>query len=240
MLIIYFVKVVVVFISKFIILLFIFSQYILYADTIVGSKHDLSMSNYYGSSVMVGVSTEVCVYCHTPHDSNNEELKGGPIWNRNITDITAFEMYNGAPGTPSNTSRLCLSCHDGVSSQGVASAVNYHDGHELINPPGSGDSILIKQNCKSCHHNVGGDREFPSEAWQIGPILTDDHPVSIDYSNAVAARPTEFKAVPDSDVKLFNGKVECATCHDVHNPEYGLFLRKPNTGSAVCNSCHIK
>jgi predicted CXXCH cytochrome family protein len=34
--------------------------------------------------------------------------------------------------------------------------------------------------------------------------------------------------------------VECASCHDPHNPTNGTFLRVANTGSAVCLACHIK
>ncbi|MCK9454403.1 MAG: cytochrome c3 family protein [Sulfurimonas sp.] len=225
---------------KFTLLLFIyiFCSGSIYAASVVGSKHDLSMSNYYGSSG--NENTEVCVFCHTPHSSNNQELSEGPLWNRKITDTSVFEMYNGTPGTPSHTSMLCLSCHDGISSQGV-SAVSSYDGHNILNPPGSGVGGSSSPNCKACHPFSRGEAGlFPSEVWQIGPILSDDHPVSIDYNDAATAKPSEFKAVPDSDVKLFGGKVECATCHDVHNPEYGLFLRKPNTGSSVCNSCHIK
>ncbi|MCW8894849.1 MAG: hypothetical protein OQK60_03450 [Sulfurimonas sp.] len=205
----------------------------------MGSKHDLSMSNYYGLGSST-TSTEVCVFCHTPHSSNAQELKDGPLWNRKITDTSVFEMYNGAPEMPSHTSMLCLSCHDGISSQGV-SAVSSYDGHNVLNPPGSGTGGSAGPNCKACHPFSRGEAGlYPSEVWQIGPILSDDHPVSISYNDAASARPSEFKAVPDSDVKLFGGQVECATCHDVHDPEYGLFLRKPNVGSSVCNSCHIK
>lgn len=35
-------------------------------------------------------------------------------------------------------------------------------------------------------------------------------------------------------------KVECATCHDPHDATNGTFLRKANTGSAVCLTCHVK
>lgn len=34
--------------------------------------------------------------------------------------------------------------------------------------------------------------------------------------------------------------VECGTCHDVHNPGNGSFLRIANTASALCYACHIK
>jgi predicted CXXCH cytochrome family protein len=44
--------------------------------------------------------------------------------------------------------------------------------------------------------------------------------------------------------RVFSGgvaapSVECASCHDVHSSA-ALFLRIPNTGSAVCLACHVK
>lgn len=34
--------------------------------------------------------------------------------------------------------------------------------------------------------------------------------------------------------------VECASCHDPHNPANGTFLRVSNANSDVCLSCHVK
>ena len=34
--------------------------------------------------------------------------------------------------------------------------------------------------------------------------------------------------------------VECASCHDPHNPVYGTFLRMSNAASAMCITCHSK
>lgn len=42
------------------------------------------------------------------------------------------------------------------------------------------------------------------------------------------------------DVKLYGGKVECPSCHNVHNPSNRPFLRKTNTNDALCLTCHIK
>ncbi|MCP4665756.1 MAG: hypothetical protein GY849_05270, partial [Deltaproteobacteria bacterium] len=38
-----------------------------------------------------------------------------------------------------------------------------------------------------------------------------------------------------------NNRLECATCHDVHN-SYGLesLLRKTKAGSVICLECHNK
>jgi len=216
----------------YIVLCFLAGSSLLQAGTIVGSKHDLSVTNYYGATA--GASQEVCVFCHTPHGANSQEIQGGPIWNRKFTDTTTFEMYSGV-GSPNYMSLVCLSCHDGVSSQGAASAVSAYDGHNILNPP-NGDPG--SPSCVACHPGGG---QMPSEIWQIGPILTDDHPISIDYATSVAAAPPgDFKATPDPVIKLFGGKVECASCHNVHNPDFGFFLRTANDQSQLCQSCHSK
>ncbi len=40
----------------------------------------------------------------------------------------------------------------------------------------------------------------------------------------------------------FSGQptVECASCHDPHTPNNGVFLRVSNQGSGLCLSCHVK
>jgi len=199
--------------------------------SIVGSKHDLSITNYYG--VYNGASTEVCVFCHTPH-AGNVGFKG-PIWNRRITDTTTFTLYQGTAGTPNNASMVCLSCHDGVSGRGDESAVAAFDTHNVVNSPGKGhDTNPATPNCNACHFS--GDI-YPGREWRIGPNLTDDHPVSILYRNDL---PEDFFASPMGGIKLYNGMVECASCHDVHNAENGIFLRVPNDNSGLCKSCHIR
>jgi predicted CXXCH cytochrome family protein len=40
---------------------------------------------------------------------------------------------------------------------------------------------------------------------------------------------------------LFNGRMECASCHDVHNAfNNDELLLKPNGGSGLCLTCHNK
>lgn len=203
------------------------------ADSIVGSKHDLSVTNFYGPDTEA--STEICVFCHTPHGSN---VALDVIWNRNLTDTTVFTMYNGLNGTPNNASMVCLSCHDGVSVEGDISAVDSFDAHNVINSPGSGlADNPASSNCNACHFS--GDI-YPDSSWRVGPNLTNDHPVSISYADAQAADPTQFAILPTGGVKLFEGMVECASCHDVHNPANGTFLRVNNTNSNLCASCHVK
>ncbi|MDY0116361.1 MAG: cytochrome c3 family protein [Sulfurimonadaceae bacterium] len=219
--------------STQIVFILLISKIILNAS-IVGSKHDLSVTNYYGA---MGTTTEVCAFCHTPHNSNSDIKRA--LWNRKITDENAFTLYGGVHGIPNNPSFLCLSCHDGVSSQGDMSAVNATDTHNVINSPGSGHATNpLTPNCNACHFRDGN--MFPNKVWRIGPDLTDDHPVSVSYENAKAVRPNEFEGTPLNGLKLFDGNVECSSCHDPHVVENPAFLRIANVNSDLCKSCHIK
>jgi predicted CXXCH cytochrome family protein len=82
---------------------------------------------------------------------------------------------------------------------------------------------------------------------KIGSDMRNDHPVSFTYDAALATAdgrlvvPVSASWVDASrKIPLFNGKLECASCHDVHDDSNSPFLRKNNAGSALCLSCHTK
>jgi len=147
-------------------------------------------------------------------------------------------MYSTPPGTPSGVSLACLSCHDGVMDD----AHNFLHGSFIQN-----DEIA----CSQCHRGdpFGGETNEPPytssgirEAFIIGHDLSNDHPISMPYP--YPANP-ELKSVADvtsSGLRLFysDNRVECASCHDPHDPTYRPFLRKSNQNSDLCLTCHIK
>lgn len=186
--------------------------------TIVGSVHDLSAS---------GISGEICVVCHTPHANNN--TAPGPLWNHEVP-TTVYTLYSSSsmnvpveqPG-PGSPSRLCLSCHDGTIS------VDSYGG-----TPGTPDNTLTGL------ANKGTD-------------LSDDHPVGIQWIHQTQGNGTattclnchdilNLTAPPGKELKFFNGRVECPSCHDVHNTQVMdiKLLRKPLAGSEICLHCHPK
>ena len=193
------------------------------AGTIVGSAHDFSAETWAGG--------EICVVCHTPHSAPGTD---GPLWNRADYTPGAFTMYPSGgtiqgtiDATPTGTSVLCLSCHDGtvaIDSFGGATGTVFVG---ALNP----DALLATD-------------------------LTDDHPVSITYApgldtelNATSASVTFGDGGTGTVADLLDtgDKVQCSSCHDVHNTESvagePYLLRVDNTGTSgsdLCLACHGK
>lgn len=220
--------------------------------TIAGTPHDLS-------GTVAGDNGEVCVYCHTPHAANTA-FDGAPLWNKaDIADTTSFTMYGASAantagstiaGTataqiPASPSLACLSCHDGVS------AID-----SIVNAPGSGSGSLSVGTTNITANVTDVDNG------NIGQDLTNDHPVSIVYTEGTASlRPTAtvlntitgggdwVGASTVGDLLRGPGKdqVECGSCHDPHNGyatdqagDQVNYLRSTNAGSRLCLGCHAK
>lgn len=198
-----------------------------------GSKHDLSTA-----------TTSPCVYCHTPHGANtNPPMQKVPLWNVKQNVPATYQMYssptmsNPSPSTPSGYSLACLSCHDGSGTIGDGvHQIDYFHG------PGLVDDI----NCNKCHPGSRPDQSGMYSDILLNAITTDlrnDHPISVPYPTS--AQDPDFFTPPDtqkgwSDVPLYEGKIECGSCHDPHNPTNTPFLRKSNAGSGLCLTCHNK
>jgi predicted CXXCH cytochrome family protein len=181
--------------------------------TIVGTKHDLSTS---GPNSTLKGGTDICVYCHTPHGASSTSVA---LWNRAAL-TTVFTLYSSetlqaVPGQPGGVSSACLSCHDGTLG---------------VDAYGKNTGTSTKK--------ITGDAA-------LGTDLTNDHPISFTYDAALAisdpglVSPTSDKLVV-AGVPLFASKLECASCHNVHDNTNSPFLRVSNVGSALCLKCHKK
>ncbi len=203
------------------------------AGNIAGSPHDFRDG---GSGSTGWVTTdEICVVCHAPHDNPMGDGTSGLLWNRSFATTTTFTVYSNTdtmssdPGQPAGVSKLCLSCHDGTVAIDQFGAKT------------SGVNFLTS-----------------SDGAYVGTDLSNDHPISFDYptTNATTGDPEMYvktTAVPAAwggsgtpsidEAMLINGKVECASCHDVHNTNAVAttnLLLVSNTGSALCLTCHNK
>ncbi len=160
-------------------------------------------------------SNEICIFCHTPHNAAATQL--APLWNHGSTAAT-FTLYSSSslqaiPGQPAGYSKACLSCHDGtvaIDTYGTRTGNNMITGSALI-----------------------------------GTDLGNDHPVSFTYDGTLATAdgglvtPASATQVV-AGIPLFASKLECSSCHSVHENAKGHFLRDTNAASALCLKCHVK
>lgn len=192
------------------------------AGTIVGSPHDFR-------GYLWNQSGQICKPCHTPHGT---QTLPAPLWNHELSTQT-YIMYDkthsptmdaDVSSQPDGLSKICLSCHDGTV------ALDNYSGH-------TGGTVYL----------FGKD--------MIGTDLSNDHPISFVYDTALATKDGELfdpstklsgilgSSGTISQDMLFQGRMECSSCHDVHNtravPGTKLLL-KDNTGSALCLTCHDK
>ncbi len=202
--------------------------------SIVNTKHNLSTS---GTGTVVSTNeSEICIFCHTPHQSiKNDNI---PIWNHNLSTEVSYGVYTsptfdgsstiqdlgGTDATTAAVSNLCLSCHDGTVA---INSLNNPSNALGSNPAMSG---------------TGPNGEMPAGTSNLGNDLTDDHPVNFRYDAALYAADPSLNdpATLTGGVRLFNGYVQCASCHDPHESVNPTFLRVNNTGSALCLTCHNK
>lgn len=206
------------------------------AQTVVGSRHDLGT----GGTSTVGATNvdRVCVFCHTPHQAAAANAQD-PLWNHTLSATATYGVYDsvtldatptdigGAVAGSAPVSNLCMSCHDGTVGVGA-----------LYNDPNlSSAGATVPDNSAT---NITGTAN-------LGTSLVDDHPINFTYDAALATAdgelvsPTSTAFVDTAnEVPLFGGSVQCASCHDPHDPTNFPFLVKSNTASALCTTCHIK
>jgi predicted CXXCH cytochrome family protein len=194
------------------------------AGTITGSKHDFTAQAWSGG--------RICVACHTPHKSDTT-VTDAPLWNHKLSTAT-YTLYSSPTMTasitqPGGNSKLCLSCHDGTV------AVNSFGGT-------TGTTMI-------------------SAANNLGTNLKASHPIGFTYDTALATADgslfdpaaksvtigsgTQTRTGTISSMLLYGGKMECDSCHDVHNTftvgaaGSGLVKVDPS-GSKICLACHNK
>ena len=158
----------------------------------------------------------ICNVCHTQHKADSS-VPNAPLWNHTVTTAT-FTPYssatlNASVGQPTGISKLCLSCHDGTVALDSF-------GGRVGTTPGGG----------------------------IGNNLKHHHPVSFVFDSELAVADgalfdpsTQFTALGGTVAHdlLVKGRLECSSCHDVHNKYNNKKLLKiTEQHSALCLTCH--
>ena len=228
-----------------------------------GTSHDLAVlyPAIPPDSGLADTQPRICIYCHAPHNTYKlspanlgpafdaqltapDPFTYLPLWNHELTNnYGAYTMYFPGPGrpltgpralqafnamTPGSSSLLCLSCHDG------SVAVNsYGNGSQLLRSVSSGGPHI-----QSTRYIIGKDN-----------YLGNHHPIGFNYPS-VSAVDTEIRDAGVATLgaagtvadHLYNSKMECGTCHSVHNTGNTgeSLLWRSDSGSRLCLTCHIK
>jgi predicted CXXCH cytochrome family protein len=207
--------------AAMVILIFFLSQ-VAWGGTIMGSPHDFR-------GYLWNRSGEICLPCHAPHYT---KTLPAPLWNHDLptqTYITYGKTHTPAmdaklSSQPDGISKICLSCHDGI----IALETYGRNGHGAAYPFGKDLSRTVSRN---------------------------NHPISFIYDSALAIGErdlydpaTKLSGLPGSTGTiaadmLFLNRMECSSCHDVHNKKAvpgTKLLVIDNAGSALCLTCHNK
>ena len=197
------------------------------------TKHDLRASS---TATVKGASESICGYCHTPHVPTTG-IKV-PLWSRAPLTTTGYTAYDHALsatidanviplGTTgdNNISAMCMSCHDGTA---LFSSSAY------VKRPYAGTNSYNTTTTVGASDNLFNGSKY-------GSGLSHTHPVNFAYNAALVSADGELQATPLNNVPLFDGKMQCASCHDVHSHTSGKFVRTPGTDHGyLCVSCHMK
>ncbi len=163
-----------------------------------------------------GRAAGTCAYCHTPHNASPTQA----LWSRASSGIT-YQLYTSASmqasvDQPTGSSRLCLSCHDGLLALSSARIAAATQADKPNASPLTGASV-------------------------IGTDLRASHPSSFTYDSALAARRGELadpKVLPSAVRLDAKGQLQCTSCHDPHQDTLPKFLRMDNAKGSLCLACH--
>jgi len=184
--------------------------------SVFNSPHNLSISG--PGNIRATTEDQVCIFCHVAHHSSPVQ----PLWNR-ATPTSAYSPYRSnslqaTPGQPTGSSKLCLSCHDGTIALG---------------------NVLSRTQDIAM---AGGVTRMPAGVANLGTNLSDDHPISFPFDQALLQKNHKLMnptGLPPA-VKLdSNHELQCTSCHDAHDNQFGKFLVMDNTASQLCTACHV-
>lgn len=200
--------------------------------TMANGKHDFRYSK---TSGIKGASEKLCNYCHTPHVPATG-IKA-PLWSRAKLASTGFEVYSNdatLDANPTaletgdvNNSSMCMSCHDGSLLFTDIAYVKKPDAGSVSWTTTGADTLRVGSSA-----NLHGGTKY-------GTGLSHTHPVNFTYADGGAGiHPTPISINASAVPPLYDGKMQCGSCHDPHLSS--KMTRATTDNGTLCISCHQK
>ncbi|GAB4301442.1 MAG: cytochrome c3 family protein [Desulfuromonadia bacterium] len=226
-------------------------------SNIINSRHNLNAVQAGSYNVGNVTSTQICVYCHTPHGARQSV----PIWNRNVgVSAAAFTLYSSvtmlnkkhATGfTPDSISLFCMSCHDGSMLGGnmIHNTATFGKFYGVV---GTLNDAVIATSARlgadlTQTHPVNFQASLALNTDANNPQRRNDGNPDLNFTDANTMGPvnnatglTSTKTFPLFASQGQSGYLECSSCHSVHDDYYRPFLRDTMDNSQLCLGCHNK
>ena len=186
--------------------------------SVTDTVHNLSVNGTATHVTGQGATTEICIFCHTPH--GGDQSVNAPLWNRSVSSTSVYTRFSSmgritfdADEAPvGGVSIACLSCHDGTQARDA-----------VINGPGGGpngnsvndtnfattwldgtstSTAYLSDLAASDNGTLSGDLIY------LGTDLRNDHPISMQYGGGgytVASTPSVGQATRDPDFAAYTG-----------------------------------
>ena len=141
---------------------------------------------------------------------------------------------------PGRGAVFCASCHQ-INKKGHIVFENIHRDSYRLSARHSRIDLYTLQ-CVECHDRYL-DRSFGSftEGSRSRFNALSNHPVGVSLDRVAHKKPRKFnppQALP-KEIRLFNGKIGCGTCHNAFSNEKSMLVMN-NRRSRLCLKCHIK
>lgn len=170
-----------------------------------------------------------------------------PLYKRKITCMTCHLAHPLPDGKTqvqllrgnAGRSMFCLSCH----RQEKKNHIDLGTAH--MNPKSSSDTAhrldRMSVLCMECHPGKISDRKSAPALFRFICSSSLNHPVGISFDGirGKKARQIRNENMLSPDIKLFNGKIGCLTCHNIYSVNRKLLVMD-NRKSRLCLECHIK
>lgn len=218
-------------------------------EDIKATKHNLSAAGL--GTVKSTETSEVCVFCHTPHGSSpTASTIQAPLWNRSIDyqNTQSYTLYDNTwsysfegtlndPNKPTGFSRLCLSCHDGTIAIG-----------SVVNKPGSGGYLSSDIGMAGVQPGGemplgtggGANPEFTGDTRNLGTNLQNDHPISFRFDTNLATVTDTELVDPGAPPAGINDVTPLAPAggYQTGVKRYGSSSAPATFENVQCTSCH--
>ena len=237
-----------------------------------GSFHDITFLGANYGTYKQDDYQRVCIFCHTPH---NAQLNTGgvpaPLWNHTISTVNLTPYTWAAPANLPisfnadplvGPSRLCMSCHDGVTAvdshgpdAGVGTAQGNNNGNTALLSPGRYiDNLSVTHPIGFLYQDAMNARPNELRAPTNYFLASVNGGASAANNNTVSGAGLIAGTKKKIGDTMYGGYMTCASCHDVHNTDNAIndasisnpsftpnyFVWAKETNSALCLSCHVK